>query len=198
MTANELTNRDQMTLFALLAVARPATNRELRDIAGLEIEAGNKRRLEGYVQSTKRGTTTVHAITKAGRDWCLTAMSAGRPAGTRFPAGPLYAVLSGLGTYLVRTEQDLEALFQPDAESWIRSVYDELTVRRKGQYVRLADVSKWLDDGVGLAAELDRMIEQPDVHLKAELDQRKLTSEDERAAVLIGSEPRHLLKIESA
>jgi hypothetical protein len=198
MTADEMTNRDQMTLFALLAVARPATNRELRDIAGLEIDAGNKRRLGGYLQSTPRGTTNVHAITKAGRDWCLTAMSAGRPTGTHFPAGPLYAVLSGLGTYLVRTEQDLEALFLPDAESWIRSVYDELTVRRKGQYVRLADVSKWLDDGVDLAAELDRMVEQSDVHLKAELDQRKLTAADERAAVLIGSEPRHLLRIESA
>jgi hypothetical protein len=124
-------------------------------------------------------------------------MSAGRPTGTKFPAGPLYAVLDGLGTYLARTEQELEDLFQPDAESWIRSVYDELTVRRKGQYVRLVDVRKWLDDNVDLAAELDRMVEQPDVHLKAELDQRKLTTEDERAAVLIGNEPRHLLKIAS-
>jgi hypothetical protein len=197
VTPDELTNRDQMTLFALLAVARPATNRELRNIAGVEIDAGNKRRLKGYLQSTKRGTTTVHAVTKAGRDWCLTAMSAGRPTGTKFPAGPLYAVLDGLGTYLARTEQELEDLFQPDAESWIRSVYDELTVRRKGQYVRLVDVRKWLDDNVDLAAELDRMVEQPDVHLKAELDQRKLTTEDERAAVLIGNEPRHLLKIAS-
>ncbi|MBQ1021531.1 hypothetical protein KBX71_27145 [Micromonospora sp. D93] len=197
MTPEELTNRDQMTLFALLAVARPATNRELRDIAGLEIDAGNKRRLKGYLESTKRGSTTVHAITKAGLDWCLTAMSAARPAGTRFPAGPVYAVLAGLGTYLVRTDQDLEVLFQPDAESWIRSVYDEMTVRRKGQYVRLAEVRKWLDDSVDLTAELDRMVEQPDVHLKAELDQRKLTTEDEQAAVLIGSEPRHLLKIAS-
>ncbi|GAA2591913.1 hypothetical protein GCM10010399_23040 [Dactylosporangium fulvum] len=198
MTVDELTNRDQITLFALLAVARPASNRELRSIAGLEIDAGNKRRLKGYLESTKRGTTTVHAITKAGRDWCLTAMSAGRPADTKFPAGPFYAVLGGLGTYLVRTEQQLEDLFQPDPESWIRSVYDELTVRRKGQYVRLADVREWLDDDVDLAAELDRMVEQPDVHLKAELDQRKLTPKDERAAVLIGSEPRHLLKITSA
>lgn len=195
MTTEELNSRDQMTLFALLAVARPATNRELRDIAGLEIDAGNKRRLTGYLQSTKRGATTVHAITKAGRDWCLTAMPAGRPTGTQFPAGPLYAVLGGLGTYLARTEQELEDLFKPDAESWIRSVYNELTVRRKGQYVRLSDVREWLDDDVDLAAELDRMVAQPDVHLKAELDQRKLTIEDEQAAVLIGSEPRHLLKI---
>jgi hypothetical protein len=106
--------------------------------------------------------------------------------------------LGGLGTYLVRTEQELEDLFQPDAESWIRSVYDELTVRRrKGQYVRLADVREWLDEDVDLAAELDRMVEQPDVHVKAELDQRKLTAQDERAAVLIGSEPRHLMKITS-
>jgi hypothetical protein len=48
----------------------------------------------------------------------------------------------------------------------------------------LADVRKRLDD-VDLAAELDRMVEQPDVHLRAELDQRKLTSEDERFAMIL-------------
>ena len=32
-----LDNRAQMTMFALLATARPATNRELRELAGLEV-----------------------------------------------------------------------------------------------------------------------------------------------------------------
>jgi hypothetical protein len=39
------------------------------------------------------------------------------------------------------------------------------------------------------------MIEQPDVHLMAELNQRSLTEDDRNAAVEIGGQPRHLLKI---
>jgi hypothetical protein len=46
-----------------------------------------------------------------------------------------------------------------------------------------------------LDAELDRMIEQPDVQLMAELNQRSLTTADRQAAVDIGGEPRHLLRI---
>jgi hypothetical protein len=54
----------------------------------------------------------------------------------------------------------------------------------------LEDVSR---DAVD--AELDRMVEQPDVQLMAELHQRSLTDEDRKAAVDIGDEPRHLLRI---
>ena len=39
------------------------------------------------------------------------------------------------------------------------------------------------------------MIEQPDVQLMGELNQRTLSDEDRRAAVDIGGEPRHLLRI---
>jgi hypothetical protein len=93
----------------------------------------------------------------------------GRPARRHEVSGR--AVLRGpgwtrhlLGPY----EQELEDLFQPT-----RSPGSDPSTpsRRKGQYVRLADVRKWLDDDVDLAAELDRMVEQPNVHLKAELDQ---------------------------
>jgi len=197
--AEALNNRDQMTLFALLAVARPVTNRELREIAGLEVKAETRRHLtakhRGFLQSTKRGATNVHCITKPGRDWCLAAFSAGRPLGENFPVGVLYAVLAAIGNYLNRDDVDLATIFQPDMEQWIRSVYAELTVRRPGQYVRLTEVRKWFD-GVAIDEELDRMIEQSDVHLTAILDQAKLTDADRRAAVEIGGEARHLLTID--
>ncbi|MDQ7903520.1 hypothetical protein RB614_03205 [Phytohabitans sp. ZYX-F-186] len=194
--AEELDNRDQMTMFALLALGRPATNRELRGFAGLEVEAPTHRRLKrkGYMISVKRGGTNVHSITKAGRDWCLGALPAGRLPEAKFPSGVVYAVLAGLGSYLARDGRELEDVFQPDIEKWIRAVYTELTVRRPGQYVRLAKLREWFD-GVVIDDELDRMIELPDVHLKAELDQRKLTDDDRRAAVEIGGELRHLLRI---
>ena len=39
------------------------------------------------------------------------------------------------------------------------------------------------------------MIEQPDVQLTAQLNQRLLTDQDREAAVVIGGEPRHVLRI---
>ena len=72
------------------------------------------------------------------------------------------------------------------------------TVRRTpGSWVRLSALRPWLGDlprGT-LDAELDRMIEQNDVQLMGELNQRTLSDEDRRAAVDIGGEPRHLLRI---
>lgn len=191
-----LDNRAQLTLFALLAMARPATNRELREVAGVEVFGPTRTRLNelGYVSTVRRGTTNVHEITKAGLDWCLTALTMGRPASARFPSGVVHVILAGLGAYLAREDRELAEVFQPDLEMWIRAVYTELTVRRPGQYVRLAKVREWLGD-IPIDDELAAMIKLPDVHLKAELDQRKLTDEDRRAAVDIGDEPRHLLRI---
>lgn len=191
-----LGNRAQMTLFTLLVVARPVTNRELREIAGIEVLGPVRAQLTelGYLNTNRRGSTGVHEITKAGRDWCLTALPMGRPKIARFPSGVVYAILAGLGAFLGRADQDLADVFRPDVEGWIRAVYAELTVRRPGEYVRLAQVREWLGD-VPIADELRAMISMPDVHLKAELDQRKLSEDDHHAAVEIGDELRHLLRI---
>lgn len=194
--AEPLDTRAQLTLFALLAIARPATNRELRETAGLQVEAATRRTLagRGLLSSTRMGATTVHAITPAGTDWCRTAMAEGRPRDAKYPCGVLYALLGTLGTALARDGRQLDEVFRPDLETWIRAGYAELTVRRPGQYVRLSRLRHWVD-GVAIDDELDRMIEMPDVHLKAELDQRKLTPDDRAAAVEIGGEPRHLIRI---
>lgn len=197
----ELTVRDQASLFALMVVARPVTNRELRDLAGLEISAEVRRRANQDAEllaTTKRGAVNTHRLTPAGRSWCESALVAGRPDGAKFPAGVLYAVLDSIGQYLAHSDTKFEDFFQPDIENWIRAVYAELTVRRgPGNWVKLSAVRPWLD-GVSrhdVDAELDRMIEQPDVHLKIELIQRSLTDEDRQAAVEIGGQPRHLLMI---
>jgi hypothetical protein len=191
-----LDNRAQMTLFALLALARPATNRELYTVAGIEVAGAARARLDelGYLKTTRRGATNVHEITKAGRDWCLTALPMGRLPSAKFPSGIVHAILSGLGAYLVREDHDLTDIFKPDVETWIRAVYTELTVRRPDQYVRLAKVREWLGDEP-IDDELRAMIKLPDVHLKAELDQRKISEDDRRAAVDVGDEARHLLRI---
>jgi hypothetical protein len=197
----ELTVRDHAALFALMVVARPVTNRELRDLAGLEVSAAIRRRANQDVEriaTKKRGAANTHQLTPAGKTWCESALVAGRPDGAKFPAGVLYAVLDSVGQYLARSGTKFGEFFKPDVEGWIRAVYTELTVRREpGSWVKLSVLRPWLEDtprGV-VDAELDRMIEQPDVQLMAELNQRALSDQDRDAAVDIGGEPRHLLRI---
>ena len=196
-----LSLRDQASLFALMVIARPVTNRELRDVSGLEISAEVRRRVNRDVErvaTKKRGAVNTHTLTAAGRSWCESALAAGRPDGAKFPAGVLYAVLDNVGQYLARSGTKFGEFFRPDIENWIRSAYAELVVRREpGSWVKLSALRPWLE-GVPadvVDAELDRMIELPDVQLMAELNQRSLTEEDRRGAVDIGGEPRHLLKI---
>lgn len=199
--ATELSVRVQASLFALMAVGRPVTNRELRDLAGLEISADVRRKANRDVDLMairKQGTVNTHGLTSAGRAWCESALVAGRPDGSRFPAGVLYAVLDSAGQYLARSGTKFGEFFQPDIETWIRAVYTELTVRRPpGSWVKLSALRPWLEEiqRDRVDAELDRMIEQPDVQLMAEFNQKSLTDEDRRAAVEIGGKQRHLLKI---
>jgi hypothetical protein len=201
----ELTVRDQASLFALMVVARPVTNRELRDLGGLEISAEVRRRAfhddSELIATKKRGAVNTHKLTPAGITWCESALTAGRPDGAKFPAGVLYAVLDSVGQYLARSGTKFDEFFKPDIENWIRSAYTELTVRREpGSWVKLSALRPWLE-GISrdeVDVELDRMIEQPDVQLVAELNQRTLTNEDREAAVDIGGEPRHLLRIGAA
>jgi hypothetical protein len=200
----ELTLRNQASLFALMVVARPVTNRELRDLAGLEITAEVRRRANQGVEriaTKKPGVVNTHQLTSAGKIWCESALVAGRPDGAKFPAGVLYAVLDSVGQYLARSDAKFSEFFKPDVENWIRAVYAELTVRREpGSWVKLSALRPWLADVPRdvVDTELDRMIEQPDVDLMAELNQRTLTDQDRKSAVDIGGEPRHLLRIGSA
>lgn len=199
--ATGLTLKDQAALFALMVVARPVTNRELKDVAGVVVDAAVRRTVNADVErvrSTKRGAVSTHTLTSAGQFWCETALSAGRPDGARFPAGVLYTVLGGLGRHLERSGTKIDQVFQPDLDEWVRAIYAELTIRRKpGSWVKLSAVRPWLEDTARdeIDAALDLMVEQPDVHLMAELNQPSLTDNDRQAAVEIGGEPRHLLRI---
>ena len=89
-------------------------------------------------------------------------------------------------------------------EDKISQAYAELVVG-----LPAGDVNRWVSltdlrprlgraDRAEVDAALDRMIERPDVRLMAELNQRLLTDADHDAAVEIGNEPRHLLKIAEA
>jgi hypothetical protein len=194
----------QASLFTLMVVARPVTNRELRDLAGMEITAEVRKHANKgaeLIATTKRGTTNTHRLTPDGRGWCETALVAGRPDSAKSPAGALYAVLDSVGQHLARSDTKFSSFFQPDLEAWIRAVYAELTVRRAPRsWVKLSALRPWLEDVPRdtVDAELDRMIELPDVHLMPELKRSNLGDNDLDAAVEIGGKQRHIMMIGAA
>jgi hypothetical protein len=104
-----------------------------------------------------------------------------------------------------RPAEHLKALRDVQVENNISSAYARITARREApahpdlkQYVLLADLRKEMGAGHDRAevdAALNRMIERPDVYLRAELNQKSLTEADRKAAVVIGGEPRDVLHI---
>jgi hypothetical protein len=84
-------------------------------------------------------------------------------------------------------------------ETVIRTAYAKIAARTDNPYVGLAALRTRLDPSIAredVDQALDQMIERPDVHLTAELNQRLLTDADHAAAVDIADEPRHVLYIE--
>jgi hypothetical protein len=129
-----LTVRDQASMFALLVLARPVTNRDLREFAGMEMTADTVRNANPKngvrIAVKKRGAVNTFKLTPTGESWCESALVAGRPDGAKFPAGLVFAVLESIGHYLARSDVKLNEFFKPDIENWIRSAYRERTVRR--------------------------------------------------------------------
>jgi hypothetical protein len=180
------TTRWQASMFALMVVARPVTNRELRGLAGLEITADVRREAAGHVSRAhgrqdeaiiKESAGSIHTyrLSDLGKSWCDSALLAGRPDDAKFPAGVLYSVLESVGQHLARS-----------------------TTRRPGSWVmlsvlrpRLRDVPRDVVD-----AALDRLIESPEVDIAQEATQSALTDADRDAAVRIGGQERHRMKIE--
>lgn len=84
-------------------------------------------------------------------------------------------------------------------ETDIRRAYETVANRQDTNgYVSLADLRRELGDTADRATVdrvLDRMIEDPEVRLTAELNQRLLTPADRAAAVTIGGEDRNVIRI---
>ncbi|MCO8277069.1 hypothetical protein M1L60_41480 [Actinoplanes sp. TRM 88003] len=208
---NVSTTRWQASMFALMVVARPITNRELRELAGLEITADVRRCAdskilrsspsedEPIIKVSERGIHT-YSLSARGLAWCESALLDGPPDDAKFPSGVLYAVLERVGQHLARSGTKFKEFFQPDLETWIYAAYADLTSRRPGSWVKLSSLRPRLGTTSRdmVDAALDRMIELPGFHLKSELNQSALTDADREASLRIGGEDRHLLKIEAS
>ncbi|WBQ05341.1 hypothetical protein [Kribbella sp. CA-293567] len=206
MPAQPLNLKERAVLLALLAEARPLTNAELRESAGITLDGASRLKLNELklVSSSKEGRAFVHEITDDGAAWCADELTAERPERSGAGGGALYAVLAGLQRYLQRTGQLLSDLFQPaepvdDLETRVRTAYGVLSSKSGSSWVGLAALRAELTDvdRADLDAVLQQLSRQPGVHVQAEANQQALTGEDHEAAVRFGGSSRHLLKIDN-
>lgn len=206
MPAQSLTLKERAVLLALLAEARPLTNTELREAAGLTLDGASRYKLNDLklVTSEKAGRSFVHELTDDGTAWCAKELGAERPERAGSIGGALYAVLSGLQRYLQRTGQVLADLFpgaepESDVEARIRTAYRKLSSASGLPWVGLAALRAELPDVAreDVDAALQQLSRQPGIHVQAEANQQALRDADHEAAVRFGGSSRHLLKIEN-
>ncbi|MDX6260307.1 MAG: hypothetical protein QOH84_1995 [Kribbellaceae bacterium] len=204
MPAQPLNLKERAVLLALLAEARPMTNAELYDSAGLKLDGASRLRLNDLklVTSEKVGRSFVHEITDDGAAWCTAELTAERPLRSGAGGGALYAILGGLQRYLQRTGQALADIFQPaepDLETRIRTAYGTLSAKSGSTWVGLAALRAELTsvNREELDAALQQLSREPGVHVQAGANQQVLTSADHEAAVRFGGSSRHLLKIDT-
>jgi hypothetical protein len=207
--SDDLTMRERAVLLALMTAARPISNRDLQQLAGVRLDGEPRRRLTDrqLVNSEKIGNSYAHELTKDGWEWCREELTSDRPARAGSLGGALYALLGSLAGYLERASLPLDAVFQssadrPDAggagrdvEAQVRAAYAKLA-RQPRDWVRLAD----LRPSVGASrADVDVVLKQLSRSQQATMmpaqDLRTLTPADEEAAVRIGGENKHLLSI---
>ncbi|MGW5051381.1 hypothetical protein [Actinokineospora sp. NPDC004072] len=201
MPEERLTMRERAALLVLMAEARELTNAELRELAGFTLDGDSRRKLNdlGLVTSTKSGRAFVHDLTDSGAVRCQAELSAPRPPRAGYAGGALYALLAGLRRHLEATGGTLGELFAADLGRRVEGAYRALAPR-PGDAVPLRALRDHLDDVPAdrLDRALTRLADRPDVHLRAEADQKSLTEQDRVAALVLGGSPRHTLAIEAA
>ena len=202
MTA-QLTPRDRVVLFTLMALNEEMTNAVLRAHVGLDLNGEPRKRLNELklVSSTKRGRAYWHELTDDGWAWCRDQMTESVPTSRDSGLRGLYIVMNALRHYLEREDLQLAQVFgrpvKVALEDRIRSAYRS-SAEEPGDWVSLTQVRKLLDDVSATDVDdvLRRLGREPDVHLVPETDQRRLTPDDHAAAVRIGGKDNHLIKVD--
>ena len=200
MVHGQLTNKERATLFALLALARPVSNVDLREAVGFDLTGQSRLKLVDLklVGSELVKRRYVHELTDAGWRWCTEEMVADRPhRGTALDAA-LYLVLRTFRGHLDRERLTLADVFgtPPSTEARIRAAYTALAAGA-GDSVDLADVRDRLG-GIPRAevdAALVAMERTPAVHLTRQVNQKVLTQRDHDAALVVGGVAKHRLAI---
>ena len=210
---DELTGTEQAVLLVLMAEARPVRNPDLVTL-GPELKKRDRDRLEehGLIEVRTEGRAMVLELTDRGAATCAKLIGAETHPLSKGQGKALYTLLRALRRYFDREDVAPADIFLPldetppeddpdplgdDIEARVRAAYVGLAARDGGwvDLVRLRaglpDVSRHeLDDA------LTRMYRIPGVSLVREDNQKALTAEDRAAAVEIGDQPKHMIRIQ--
>lgn len=200
-------------LVVLMAEAREVSNPELKELTGITITGPVRKRLVDLklVEGRKgaKGAYS-HQLTDHGWRMCGALLSAERPARAGSAGGAMFALLGGLqrnlarlrmspGDFFVgRLEAEGVAESQGNAVSQVRAAYQRLA-RVPGDWVSLADVRNLL--GTLSREDVDQALRelavQPKVHLIPVANLKSLSARDHSAALRLGGEDNHAIKIEA-
>ncbi|MFB4284185.1 hypothetical protein ACBJ59_53475 [Nonomuraea sp. MTCD27] len=202
--------RERALLLGLMTLGGTASNPELRAHVGDALDGEPRRRVNkrALVASEKLGRSYHHTLTEDGWAWCVAELEGSAPERGGSLGRTLYGVLRVIKGYLDATDLSLAefvvkareggAAASGDLTKAIRDAYWHL-VREPQDWVLLTQLRAQLGDAS--REEVDealRQLEQlPDVHLVPEADQKTLTDEDRKAAVVIGGVSKHLLAMEA-
>ncbi|WAC56469.1 MarR family transcriptional regulator [Gordonia sp. SL306] len=222
MEHHPLTPSQSAVLFVLMSQARDVPNPELRTLAP-ELTRPSRQKLNdlGLIESAKGPRNSyVHSLTDRGWAWCARELDETPPKGAQPPIRALYAVMAGIGRYLVADDLRLHEVFRPpasppaaapvpvtppapptapddDVDRRIRAAYAQ-SARGPGAWVAMTTLRARLPDVE--AGELDdalvRLQRRPGVSLIPQEDQMLLTDADRSAAVRVGTQLCHLFAIE--
>ncbi|NKE62874.1 hypothetical protein FXN61_41595 [Lentzea sp. PSKA42] len=199
----ELGIKQRAALITLMAEARELTNNELEALTGFRLNGEQRKVLNelGLVDSVREKVNQPyrHDLTDAGWAWCATEFTAGLPKNAGSAGGALYALLGGLARFFERSGLRPHEVFEAGElaiDGRVRAAYAKLALEPSA-WVGLAALRTTLDgESRGEVDQaLHRLNRAVDVNIIPESNQKVLTQQDRDAAVRIGGEDRHLIKI---
>ncbi|TDE46243.1 hypothetical protein E1295_23445 [Nonomuraea mesophila] len=202
--------QERASLLGLMTLGGSASNPELDEHVGTTL-TGKPRELlnrRGLVTSDKQGRAYHHTLTDKGWAWCVAELRGTAPARSGSIGRTLYGVLGLVKGYLdaadlsladfVVTAREPAVTGRGDLAAAIREAYWRLA-REPQDWVLLTRLRPLLGDAP--TDEVDEMLRRmellPDVHLVPQADQKTLTDDDRKAAVLVNGVSKHLLAIEA-
>ncbi|TDC06635.1 hypothetical protein E1267_15650 [Nonomuraea longispora] len=201
---------ERASLLGLMTLGGAASNPELKEHVGTTLN-GKARLLlnqRGLVTSGKQGRAYHHTLTDKGWAWCVAELTGTAPARSGSIGRTLYGVLGLIKGYLdaadlsladfVVTAREPAVTGGDDLAGTIREAYWRLA-REPQDWVLLTRLRPLLGDAPTDEVDetLRRMELLPDVHLVPQADQKTLTDDDRKAAVLVNGVSKHLLAIEA-
>ena len=220
---DDLTPTESAILVVLLAEAREISNKDLETRFGFTLTGKSKDKLNelGLVRSRKVGRAFVHELGDGGWDRLQRPLNFDGTRPRAFGAA-LGSLLAAVRRDLDRTGRSLAMAFAPEAAEpappvvasapapqsapepeqeadlidRIREAYAAIASAPRA-WVSIADIRRKLDgvDRSELDAALRQLERADDVNIVPESNQKALSDDERRAAVIIGDQPKHFLAI---